>query len=47
MQYQGVLTRMCRENSLILHGKGKILGVLRFAPQISRQGSMVEARRSE
>jgi len=31
MQHQGISTKMHGENSLIRHGRGKILGVLRFA----------------
>ena len=38
MPRQGVSTRMYRENSLMLHGKGDIFEVLRFALQIVMQG---------
>jgi len=34
MPHQGVSTRMYRENSLMLHRTGDILGILHFAPNI-------------
>ena len=34
MPHQGISTKLHRENSLMLHGRGNILGVLHFALEI-------------
>ena len=46
-QVLGVSVRMSRESSLILHGRGNILGVLRSALWSFAEEGMVPALRSE